>query len=91
MAFLCGFKSSRLFSKNLYIWDYLVKVKEQFEVHLNEFTSGTSSSESSYDEVQNVNATIWRVYCHLMNEINKVTQALGKDGKFQLFICLSLR
>lgn len=91
MAFLCGFKSSRLFSKNLYIWDYLVKVKEQFELHLNEFDSGTSSSETSYDEVQIVNATMWRVYCHLMNEINSVTQTLGKDGKFQLFVCLSLR
>uniref|UniRef100_A0A336KT57 CSON010862 protein n=1 Tax=Culicoides sonorensis TaxID=179676 RepID=A0A336KT57_CULSO len=90
MAFLCGFKSSRLFSRNLYIWDYLVKVKEQFESHLNEFDSGTSS-ESSYDEVQIVNATMWRVYCHLMNEINSVTQTLGKDGKFQLFVCLSLR
>jgi hypothetical protein len=22
-ALLCGFKSSRLFSKNLYLWDYL--------------------------------------------------------------------
>lgn len=91
MAFLCGFKSSRIFSKNLYIWDYLVKVKEQFELHLNEFDSGTSSSETSYDEVQIVNATMWRVYCHLMSEINSVTQTLGKDGKFQLFVCLSLR
>lgn len=36
-------------------------------------------------------AGIWRCYCHLMDEINNVTQSLGKDGKFQLFICLSLR
>lgn len=34
---------------------------------------------------------IWRCYNHLMDEINNVTQSLGKDGKFQLFICLSLR
>lgn len=36
-------------------------------------------------------AAIWRCYVHLMNEIQAVTQTLGKDGKFQLFICLSLR
>ncbi|KOB77817.1 RAB6IP1-like protein [Operophtera brumata] len=34
---------------------------------------------------------IWRCYCHLMDEINSVGRTLGKDGKFQLFICLSLR
>lgn len=34
---------------------------------------------------------IWRCYIHLMDEINNVSQSLGKDGKFQLFICLSLR
>lgn len=34
---------------------------------------------------------IWRCYNHLMDEINNVTTTLGKDGKFQLFICLSLR
>lgn len=36
-------------------------------------------------------AAIWRCYVHLMDEIQAVTQTLGKDGKFQLFICLSLR
>lgn len=36
-------------------------------------------------------AGIWRCYCHLMDEINNVTTSLGKDGKFQLFMCLSLR
>lgn len=32
---------------------------------------------------------IWRLYVQLMDEINGT--ALGKDGKFQLLICLSLR
>lgn len=89
MAFTCGFKSSRLFSRNLYIWDYLVKIKDEFEMYLAEFSSSTS--DSSFDDVQNMNATIWRCYCHLMNEISNVTKALGKDEKFQLFVCLSLR
>lgn len=36
-------------------------------------------------------STIWRCYSYLIDEINAVTQTLGKDGKFQLFICLCLR
>lgn len=68
-----------------------MKVKDQFESQLVDLNSGSSSGETSYDDVQNVNATIWRCYCHLMNEINNVTQTMGKDGKFQLFVCLSLR
>lgn len=34
---------------------------------------------------------VWRSYIHLMDEIKNVNESLGKDGKFQLFICLSLR
>lgn len=64
---------------------------------------GSAPNCSSSPEVQYVNssnatpaarqevAAIWRCYVHLMDEINNVTHTLGKDGKFQLFICLSLR
>lgn len=64
---------------------------------------GSTPNCSSSPEVQYVNssnatpgvrqetAAIWRCYVHLMDEINNVTHTLGKDGKFQLFICLSLR
>ncbi|XP_059607628.1 DENN domain-containing protein 5B isoform X1 [Phlebotomus argentipes] len=112
-AFLFGFRSTRLFGRNLYIWDYFVRVKEQFEVNLVEESvemvrgggsvqnspptnSSGSSPESSFGTPSTPAsrqefATIWRCYCHLMDEINNVTQSLGKDGKFQLFICLSLR
>ncbi|KAJ6646254.1 DENN domain-containing protein 5A [Pseudolycoriella hygida] len=107
-AFLCGFKSQRLFGRNLYIWDYFVKVKECFEAQLVEESveivgRGSVPNCSSSPEVQYVNSSnaapavrqeisaIWRCYVHLMDEINNVTRTLGKDGKFQLFICLSLR
>lgn len=131
-ALLCGFKSQRLFGRNLYIWDYLgelvsgdsfrfnsqlrivagaVKVKEHFDVYLSEEDSdarpgGSTSSascsppspESPYGSNSAANpavrqelTAIWRCYVHLMDEIHLVTQTLGKDGKFQLFICLSLR
>ncbi|XP_077285718.1 DENN domain containing pinstripe [Arctopsyche grandis] len=100
-AFLCGFKSNRLFGRNLFIWDYFVRVKEVFEQNLTEECLDSSSESSSgvysyHSSNASTNrsqehTTIWRCYCHLMDEINNAGHALGKDGKFQLFICLSLR
>ena len=34
---------------------------------------------------------VLRYYCHLLDQINTFSQTLGKDGKFQLFICLATR
>lgn len=59
--------------------------------------TSNSSPESPYTSmiitpaIRQELSAIWRCYVHLMDEINNVTQTLGKDGKFQLFICLSLR
>ncbi|XP_062711797.1 DENN domain-containing protein 5B isoform X3 [Aedes albopictus] len=113
-AFLCGFRSQRLFGRNLYLWDYFVRVKEQFEASLVEESvdmvrgGGSASnspptSGSSPESPPQASTTplppvakqelsaVWRCYCHLMDEINNVKQTLGKDGRFQLFICLSIR
>lgn len=84
-----------------------MKVKEQFEVSLvdevvesvrggnrlnNSPPNGSSSPESPYTPASRQElVAVWRCYNHLMDEINNFTQSLGKDGKFQLFICLSLR
>ncbi|KAF5302317.1 hypothetical protein FQA39_LY10356 [Lamprigera yunnana] len=89
LVFLLGFKSARLFARNHYLWDYFVRVKEQFEVDLLERGSGnrTSSLECNHQET----IAVWRCYCHLVDEIHGASQALGKDGKLQLFICLSVR
>ncbi|XP_021707932.1 DENN domain-containing protein 5A isoform X3 [Aedes aegypti] len=113
-AFLCGFRSQRLFGRNLYLWDYFIRVKEQFETSLVEEsvdmvrgggsasnsppTSGSSPESPPQGSTtplppvakQELSA-VWRCYCHLMDEINNVKQTLGKDGRFQLFICLSIR
>uniref|UniRef100_A0A1Q3F815 Ras signaling inhibitor st5 n=1 Tax=Culex tarsalis TaxID=7177 RepID=A0A1Q3F815_CULTA len=113
-AFLCGFRSQRMFGRNLYLWDYFVRVKEQFETSLVEESvelvrgggsvcSSPPTSGSSPESPPQGSTTVlppvarqelsavWRCYCHLMDEINNVKQTLGKDGRFQLFICLSLR
>ncbi|XP_044255618.1 DENN domain-containing protein 5B [Tribolium madens] len=88
-VFLLGFKSARLFVGKNHLWDYLVRVKEQFESDLLEESSGnrTASLERNHQET----VAVWRCYCHLIDEIMCTSKALGKDGKFQLFICLSVR
>ncbi|XP_028177390.1 DENN domain-containing protein 5B isoform X4 [Ostrinia furnacalis] len=93
-AFLCGFKSARLFGKNLFIWDYFARVKDEFKMSLCDEQSSQSNKSCgvAYNCRQDQeHRSIWRCYCHLMDEINTVGRTLGKDGKFQLFICLSLR
>lgn len=54
-----------------------------------EETSGnrTASLERNHQET----VAVWRCYCHLIDEIQSASHALGKDGKFQLFICLGVR
>ncbi|CAG9792048.1 unnamed protein product [Diatraea saccharalis] len=93
-AFLCGFKSARLFGKNLFIWDYFARVKDEFKLSLCDETNAQNNKSCgvAYNCRQDQeHRSIWRCYCHLMDEINTVGRTLGKDGKFQLFICLSLR
>lgn len=110
--FLYGFRSSRFFSRNIYIWDFLrklyfkkwntyfrtlflVKCKEHFEANIQQQEQTTQTNEPA-NRVHNASqrnemAVVWRYYVHLLNEINAAGNTLGKDGKFQLFICLSLR
>ncbi|TDG52574.1 hypothetical protein AWZ03_000807 [Drosophila navojoa] len=97
-VFLCGFRSSRFFGRNLYIWDYFTKIKELFEQNLQqELDDSASSLDSSFsngscNSLQRREISgIWRLYVQLMDEINGTASTLGKDGKFQLLICLSLR
>ncbi|XP_064544503.1 DENN domain-containing protein 5B isoform X1 [Drosophila montana] len=97
-VFLCGFRSSRFFGRNLYIWDYFTKIKELFEQNLQqELDDSASSMDSSFSNGSSNSlqrreiASIWRLYVQLMDEINGTASTLGKDGKFQLLICLSLR
>ncbi|KAJ8944377.1 hypothetical protein NQ318_017696 [Aromia moschata] len=88
-VFLLGFKSARLFMGKHYLWDYFVRAKEQFELELVEEASGnrTASLERNHQET----VAVWRCYCHLIDEMTHTSKTLGKDGKFQLFICLSVR
>ncbi|PNF35070.1 DENN domain-containing protein 5B, partial [Cryptotermes secundus] len=82
-AFLTGFKSTRLFGRNLYLWDYFLRAKEQFEATLLD-SDGDMTPHPSEKQ-------ILHCYCNLVNQIGSTSHTLGKDGKFQLFVCLCAR
>ncbi|XP_043799696.1 DENN domain-containing protein 5A isoform X2 [Apis laboriosa] len=92
--FLFGFKNQRIFGKNFYVWDYLLRVKENFEISLleqmDEYSQRLNRDRRIHAENNQRFATL-RCYCHLIDQINMFSQTLGKDGKFQLFICLAAR
>lgn len=78
-VFLYGFKDTRFF-RHIYLWEYFVKVKEFFE----------SVLQDGLEEDERPNE-VWRSYCHLANKVDRASHTMGKDGKFQLFICLAAR
>lgn len=72
----------------------VVRVKENFEISLlgqmDEYSKRLNRSRMIHFD-SNQRFTILRCYCHLIDQINIFSQTLGKDGKFQLFICLAAR
>ncbi|XP_018345255.1 PREDICTED: DENN domain-containing protein 5B isoform X1 [Trachymyrmex septentrionalis] len=92
--FLFGFKNQRIFGRNFYVWDYLLRIKENFEISLleemDEYSQRLNRDRRVYTQ-SSQRFTILRCYCHLIDQINMFSQTLGKDGKFQLFICLAAR
>ncbi|RZF48660.1 hypothetical protein LSTR_LSTR010750 [Laodelphax striatellus] len=71
-VFFHGFKSIRLFGRNLYVWDFIARVKDEKE------------------HIRRQNEIV-RYYCHLVDSIQNYSNALGKDGRFQQFVCVSIR
>ncbi|XP_035252560.1 DENN domain-containing protein 5A-like isoform X2 [Anguilla anguilla] len=78
-VFQHGFKSPRLF-KNVFIWDFLEKAQTYFEnLELKEM----SQEENWETRVKN--------FCHAMRAISSSPRNIGKDGKFQMLVCLGVR
>ncbi|CAL8351934.1 unnamed protein product [Merluccius merluccius] len=78
-VFQHGFKSPRLF-KNVFIWDFLEKSQVHFE---NAEQRGVSLDENWQTRVHN--------FCRFMHAINNTSRNIGKDGKFQMLVCLGAR
>ncbi|XP_007502592.2 DENN domain-containing protein 5B isoform X2 [Monodelphis domestica] len=77
-----GFKSARLFHKNVFIWDFIEKAVAYFET--------TDQVEDSEDEVL-IQKSSCKTFCHYVNAINTAPRHIGKDGKFQILVCLGTR
>lgn len=82
--FLFGYKSYKLF-KRLYIWDFLEKAAYEFE--------GTTYSKFLYSPQPNNIKSIKNTdrLTNTIREINLKASSYGKDGKFQIFICLACK
>lgn len=65
----------------------LVKVKNHFENTLQE--DGGLSSPVTRESLEHV--VVMRSYCSLVDKIDNASCSVGKDGKFQLFICFAAR
>ncbi|XP_077374515.1 DENN domain-containing protein 5A isoform X2 [Festucalex cinctus] len=78
-VFQHGFKSPRLF-KNVFIWDFLEKAQVYFE----------SAEQREVNPDENWQSRV-RHFCRFMRAINSTSRNIGKDGKFQMLICLGAR
>ncbi|XP_040190716.1 DENN domain-containing protein 5A [Rana temporaria] len=78
-VFQHGFKSPRLF-KSIFIWDFL----EKAQAHYNglEFNEGAPSEDWQKRA---------RIFSRIINAINSTSRNIGKDGKFQMLVCLGAR
>ncbi len=77
-----GFRSARLFRNNFFIWDFLEKVAKYLE-------SIDQDDEGRLGSVQEKRAR--RTFCFTVQQINQGAAQAGKDGKFQLFVCIGIR
>ncbi|KAL0967981.1 hypothetical protein UPYG_G00260610 [Umbra pygmaea] len=75
---LHGFKSSRLFQRSVFIWDFVEKAVVSMETadQMGDLQGSTALCES---------------LCRYVNAINASPRNIGKEGKFQLWVCIGVR
>uniref|UniRef100_A0A8D3B074 DENN domain-containing protein 5B n=1 Tax=Scophthalmus maximus TaxID=52904 RepID=A0A8D3B074_SCOMX len=76
-----GFKSTRLFQKTVFVWDFVEKAVAYME---------SADQMGDLQETTELGMTCQSL-CHYTNAINSTTRNIGKDGKFQLLVCLGAR
>nr|XP_006818506.1 PREDICTED: DENN domain-containing protein 5A [Saccoglossus kowalevskii] len=81
-VFQYGFKSTRLFRNNFFIWDFIEKVSTYFESVDNDDEGKRGPQDERHAR---------RMFCHFVKKINNTSNNIGKDGKFQLLMCLGVR
>ncbi|CAC5413553.1 DENND5 [Mytilus coruscus] len=78
LVFNYGFRSSRLFRNKMFVWDFLEKVKSHVECVM----SGQVRRATNNNPF---------ILCDLIDKINASAETIGKDGKFQVFVCVGIR
>ncbi|XP_050714063.1 DENN domain-containing protein 5B-like isoform X2 [Eriocheir sinensis] len=89
-VFSYGFKSTRFFGKNLYLWDYFERAQQHFEVLLREEVEREQLTGITRDGRDHGLGSMAELVT-LVSRINGSSSHLGKDDKFQLFVCLAAR
>ncbi|XP_078537094.1 DENN domain-containing protein 5A isoform X2 [Lissotriton helveticus] len=79
-VFQHGFRSPRLF-KNVFIWDFLEKAQAHYD----------QTFDDSGMVVEDNWQTRARIFCRFLIAINNNPRNIGKDGKFQMLVCLGAR
>ncbi|XP_061085245.1 DENN domain-containing protein 5B-like isoform X2 [Conger conger] len=77
-----GFKSARLFQKNVFVWDFVEKAVAYLD------------SADQMGDLQGAPEPLGQTcdsFCHYVGAINGTARSIGKDGKFQLLVCLGAR
>uniref|UniRef100_A0A672ZF02 DENN domain-containing protein 5B-like n=1 Tax=Sphaeramia orbicularis TaxID=375764 RepID=A0A672ZF02_9TELE len=79
---LHGFRSNRLFQRNVFVWDFVEKAVSSMETadQMGDLHGSTHTKGPPCDSL-----------CHYVNAINASPRNIGKEGKFQLFVCLGIR
>ncbi|KAM8892101.1 DENN domain-containing protein 5B-like isoform 2-T2 [Spinachia spinachia] len=79
---LHGLKSNRLFQRNVFVWDFVEKAV---------FSMETADQMGDLHVSMLTKDPPCELLCHYVNAINGSSRNIGKEGKFQLFVCLGIR
>uniref|UniRef100_A0A673JZ53 DENN domain-containing protein 5B n=1 Tax=Sinocyclocheilus rhinocerous TaxID=307959 RepID=A0A673JZ53_9TELE len=77
-----GFRSARIFQKNVFVWDFYERTVEFME---------NADQIGDLQETPEPLGLNCESFCRYVNAINNMPRNIGKDGKFQLLVCLGAR
>ncbi|KAK2858671.1 hypothetical protein Q5P01_003291 [Channa striata] len=77
-----GFKSARLFQKTVFVWDFVERAVAEMD--------SADQMGGLQDTAEPLGMTCPSL-CRYVNAINSTPRNIGKDGKFQLLVCLGAR
>ncbi|XP_065140924.2 DENN domain-containing protein 5B isoform X1 [Paramisgurnus dabryanus] len=77
-----GFRTARLFQKNVFVWDFFERAVA--------LMVNADHIEDIQETPEPLSLTC-ESFCRYVNAINNMPRNIGKDGKFQLLVCLGAR